>query len=127
MRLWLAAVAATAGSLAVSMAQADERFPIQGNYGNGEGCKAIAQQETSSDDLLFLTPEAVGTYAAYCTPLAIWRSGDNGFVAPVTCGHEGEGTITVEHVRIVKADAGRDAYEIFTEDGTSWGEAARCP
>ena len=116
----------SAAVLLAAPAAADERFPVDGNYGNVEGCKAAANQETSSDDLLYLTPEAVGTYATYCTPLAIWKSYGNAFVAPVTCGHEGEDTITIGHVRIVKAD-GRDAYSIYNEDGTLWGEAKRCP
>lgn len=120
-------VGLTAAFVAPAYAErSDVRFPVPGNYGDADGCKRVMDRQTSSDAMLYLTPEYVGTYATLCQPLAIWPAGEDTVVAPVICGHEGDETQTVDHVRLVKAPAGRDAYLIFGADGTPWGEVMRC-
>ena len=99
---------------------------ITGNYGNPAGCRQAAAGGADSEDLLLLTPKQVGTYATLCEFLQLLPAGQFDLVATVICGHEGDETITLGMVRLRKEE-GRDAFTVFSEDGTSWGTAERCP
>ena len=98
---------------------------ITGNYGNPAGCRQAAGGGVDSDDLLLLTPREVSTYAMLCEFIQLLPAGQLDLVATVICGHEGDETITLGMMRLRKEE-GRDAFTVFSEDGTSWGTAERC-
>jgi hypothetical protein len=111
------------GCLGADAAELD----IAGNYGNEAGCRFAATKDMSSEDLLLLTPETVSTYATLCEFVQAVPARSGALIVTALCGHEGEIEESIDMLRIQKADEGEDAYRIFGQDGTLWGQVSRCP
>jgi hypothetical protein len=98
---------------------------IGGNYGNEAGCKYLATSNYEGDDLVALTPKDVQTYVTLCSFVTATTLENGTIVTTVICGHEGEETQTLGLMRFTKSFEG-DRWGIYDEDGSSWGEVARC-
>lgn len=98
---------------------------VTGNYGNAPGCTFKATNNIA-EDMVYLTREEWGTYATLCSFVQIIPVGDFTRVATVICGHEGEGTQTIEMLRLEKNRDGVDGWTIFNSAGDNWGDVSRC-
>ncbi len=105
--------------------QASATIALSGPYGNEAGCRFAATDDFSDDSLLLLTGDAVSTFATSCAFTSVSAT-DHGFAVKVLCDHEGEEGQTSGTMRVEKAAGGVDAFEIFDEDGRSWGKVGRC-
>lgn len=98
---------------------------LDGNYGNAAGCAFAASNDYGDDSLLLLTSDLVAVFATSCAFTAATPTAA-GFAVSVLCDHEGEEGQTAGSMRVEKAAGGVDAFEIFDEDGRSWGKVGRC-
>jgi len=111
----------------MSVASAAAQLDISGNYGNAAGCAHVAGDQFTNDELFYLTPTEVATYATGCTFLDVWSTDDRGQVAAVMCAHEGGEEITLGMMRFEKDWERPDAVRIFHQNGELWGNLERCP
>lgn len=113
--------------VATSLLAATAELDIQGNYGDEAGCRHARTNDYSEEDLLLLTSQYVATQVTHCSFVQAFPAEDDSQVLLVTCGHEGDGEITLGLMRVQKAPDGVDAYRVFDQDGSMWGEVRRCP
>jgi len=116
---------AFAMSASLVPAQAAATIALLGPYGNEAGCRFAATDDFSDDSLLLLTADAVSTFTTSCAFTSVSAT-ERGFAVQVLCDHEGEEAQTSGSMRVEKAAGGVDAFEIFDEDGRSWGKVGRC-
>lgn len=119
----LIAAALGLGAIRASAAELD----IPGNYGDEAGCRHAKTNDYSEEDMLLLTRRDVSTHVTLCSFAQIFPAEGDGQVVIVTCGHEGDEAITLGLMRVQKAPDGVDAYRVFDQDGSMWGEVRRCP
>lgn len=114
-----------AAAVMLSPAAAD-LLGLGGAYGDERGCRFLKVNDYSEETMIALTGDGYQTYVSGCTFLQALTAGNGDRIVTSTCGEEGEGTTTVQFVRIAKvADA--DAYEVYSQHGDLIGRADRCP
>jgi hypothetical protein len=122
-----ALVAAALVSATLPLGAIAAEFDIPGNYGDEAGCRFAKTNNYSEEDILLLTRQYVTTQVTQCFFVQFFPAEADSQVAIVTCGHEGEGETTLGLMRVQKAPGGVDAYLVFDQDGSMWGEVRRCP
>lgn len=122
-----ALVAAALVSATLPLAAIAAELDIPGNYGDEAGCRFANTSNYSEEDILLLTRQYVTTQVTQCSFVQFFPAEADSQVAIVTCGHEGEGEATLGLMRVQKAPDGVDAYIVFDQDGSMWGEVRRCP
>jgi hypothetical protein len=119
--LFVVLSAGAGGSLANSA-----ELDIPSDYGDEAGCRFAKTNNYNETDMLLLTRQYVTTQVSQCSFVQIYPAEADSQVAIVTCGHEGEETITLGLMRVQKSPDGVDAYLIFDQDGGMWGKVGRC-
>ena len=120
-------VAAALVSVILPLGAIAAELDIPGNYGDEAGCRFAKTNNYSEEDILLLTRQYVTTQVTQCSFVQIFPAETDSQVMIVTCGHEGEGETTLGLMRVQKASDGVDAYLVFDQDGSMWGEVRRCP
>ena len=118
---WMLLLAGSVGGSAVAA-----ELDIPGNYGDEAGCRFAKTNNYSEEDILLLTRQYVATQVTHCSFVQFFPAEADSQVAIVTCGHEGDEAITLGLMRVQKAPDGVDAYRVFDQDGSMWGEVRRC-
>lgn len=99
--------------------------PLDGSYGNTDGCLYDRTGDTNGSDNFFLmTAQAITTSASYCEFKTVDASTADGFRATVTC--QEEGSEDGSDFKLAVSRSGTDAYTIKFDDGTTWGPLQRC-
>lgn len=99
--------------------------PLDGNYGNKEGCiYARTGDSSGADDFFLLTKEALTTSVAACEIKKIGKTNGDATDVTFSCQAEGEdsgGDIAGKVIR-----TGKDAVKVTMDDGSSYGPYKRC-
>jgi hypothetical protein len=102
-----------------------ETLPLDGAYGNKDGCAYAASGESiGSDDFFLLTEEGVTTAASYCSFGKILETDGRSYRVELNCEAEGETSPSfTANVTYTVPD-----YTItFPEDpGVTWGPLKKC-
>lgn len=99
-------------------------MPIDGAYGNAEGCAFFRTGIVVSDQQLLLTPDEVSSYASSCDGLALVGEKDGILVVDGTCHEEGEAG--AEPVRFTISRNPDATFTVNFDELSSWGPLAKC-
>lgn len=125
-----AVLAIVAGSIAMTGVASAASIDIGGAYGDERGCAFAKRPEyTGENDFMLLTPTEWRTSVTGCdfAKVDVWQSGDlKRFIVTGLCASEGGGEITIDMMRIEKADDGSDSYVLFDANGNEMGRGKRC-
>ena len=119
-----ASLLATALLVPLAVPAFAEALPIDGAYGNTEGCEYFRTGRTVSDLQVLLTPNEVSSYASSCDGLTL--AGDTNGVLSVDglCHEEGEsGTMPMRFTISLNPDA---SYMVRFDDVSIWGPLGKC-
>jgi len=102
-----------------------ERLPIDGAYGNAEGCEFFRTGRTVSDAQLLLTPTEVSSFASSCDGLTLIANEDRRLEVDGLCHEEGESDAVPTRFTISRnPDA---TYMVRFDDISVWGPLGKCP
>ena len=102
-----------------------EGLPIDGAYGNAEGCEFHGTGRIVSDAQLLLTPTEVSSSASSCDRLTLVAEEDGRFEVDGLCHEEGEiGAVPTRFTISRNPDA---TYMVRFDDLSVWGPLGKCP
>lgn len=102
-------------------------LPIEGAYGNAEGCKLHKEGVVDNDTLLLLKSDWVQSYGTGCEIVQALPGKGGAFLVSGICGFEGEDTVAPRMMVITPLPDNAKALRIHDADGTVWGEVTPCP
>ena len=101
-----------------------ERLPIDGAYGNAEGCEFHRTGRIVSDMQLLLTPTEVSSFASSCDGLNLAGEEDGILAVDGLCHEEGEsGAVPTRFTISRNPDA---TYMVSFDDLSVWGPLGKC-
>ncbi|MDZ7603906.1 MAG: hypothetical protein U1A06_21300 [Hoeflea sp.] len=102
-----------------------ERLPIDGAYGNAEGCEFHRTGRIVSDMQLLLTPDEVSSFASACDGLTLAGDKDGVLEVDGLCREEGEsGAVKTRFTISRNPDA---TYMVNFDELIVWGPLGKCP
>ena len=113
-------------SLALLGGASAETLPIEGSYGNTDGCAyAKSGEATGSNDFFLLTQDRLVTASLACSFAGVASKPDKAFTLTVQCEEEGN-TDALAPFEIDIVPGGSNAYTLKVDDGQVWGPLSQC-
>jgi len=99
---------------------------LKSDYGNEQGCRVAKGEHVEGDDLLWLSSDAITSYASTCEFVQVLTSRDGTKVATTLCDDEGHEEHSIAMFSIGRSTTDPTALRIYDEAGTLRGEVRPC-